>query len=267
MESKENSASVPFLSSRDSSDESTSFSVDYERAGGPRITHPLNRRWWMPPQYVYVGLLSILLLSLGFAAGLSVPRAASAGEATGSSIVAKIPVTFQEEAIFSGPPSDESNAAWDALIPLGRGFVELNSSHTDTDREGRYCVSVFHQLHCLEMIRQGFYGAQMHTEKAKPTPVAPDGGPVSPIPGDFHKHRPAPSKPGSGAHHADSHMQHCFDYLRQALMCASDTSLEERSDEISGVKGWGTTHQCRDFESVKEWAEMHRYSEEKGIHN
>ena len=97
----------------------------------------------------------------------------------------------------------------------------------------------------------------------KPTPVAPDGGPVSPVPGDFH--HPA-SKQGSGTH-AGSHMQHCFDYLRQALICASDVSLEERRDEIFGVKGWGTTHQCRSFEAVKSWTEKHRYSDEKGLIN
>lgn len=64
-----------------------------------------------------------------------------------------------------------------------------------------------------------------------------------------------------------THMQHCFDYIRQALICAADPTLEERDDNIGGVRGWGTVHQCRNFEYLKEWTEAHRYSDEGGIEN
>lgn len=62
-------------------------------------------------------------------------------------------------------------------------------------------------------------------------------------------------------------MEHCFDYLRQALICAADPALEERDDTIGGVRGWGTTHQCRNFEALKKWARDHRYSDAGGIMN
>ncbi|KAK5636922.1 hypothetical protein RRF57_012634 [Xylaria bambusicola] len=62
-------------------------------------------------------------------------------------------------------------------------------------------------------------------------------------------------------------MQHCFDYLRQALMCAADPTLEIRNESINGVTGWGTSHQCRDFEALKRWTEQHRYNNEGGIQN
>lgn len=55
------------------------------------------------------------------------------------------------------------------------------------------------------------------------------------------------------------HMEHCFDYIRQSLMCAADPTLEKRNDTIGGVTGWGTSHQCRDFSALQDWAEMHRY--------
>lgn len=49
----------------------------------------------------------------------------------------------------------------------------------------------------------------------------------------------------------DSHMLHCFDYLRQGILCASDTTVEGNS---SLGEGWGATHTCGDFNAILEWA-------------
>lgn len=54
------------------------------------------------------------------------------------------------------------------------------------------------------------------------------------------------------------HLRHCFDYLRQALMCAADTNLEPVDFELGGVTGWRFDKTCRNFEEVKEWAEVNR---------
>ncbi|PVH96853.1 hypothetical protein DM02DRAFT_658853 [Periconia macrospinosa] len=145
------------------------------------------------------------------------------------------PMTFVANETFTGPPSQDSNAAWENLIPPGRGFVRIVNE--DSGEEGQYCVSVFHQLHCLDMLRRGYYAAT-----ARPPP------------------RPSHALPSA-------HMQHCFDYIRQALICAADQTLEERDNSVGGVKGWGTTHQCRNFEALKEWTHKHRYSDEGGITN
>ena len=78
----------------------------------------------------------------------------------------------------------------------------------------------------------------------------------------------AVGRPASAPHALFSvHMQHCFDYIRQALMCAADPTLEKRDDMVGGVRGWHTTHQCRNFEALKEWTGQHRYSHEQGITN
>ena len=66
---------------------------------------------------------------------------------------------------------------------------------------------------------------------------------------------------------SSSHVKHCFDYLRRSLTCAADSSLEERDDAISGVQGWGTTHQCRDFRALRHWESEHRYNDEGDIVN
>ena len=54
------------------------------------------------------------------------------------------------------------------------------------------------------------------------------------------------------------HLRHCFDYLRQSLMCTADTNLEPVDFELGGVTGWNFERTCRNFDAVKSWAEEHR---------
>lgn len=54
------------------------------------------------------------------------------------------------------------------------------------------------------------------------------------------------------------HLRHCFDYLRQSLICAADTNLEPVNFELGGVTGWQFNRTCRDFEGIKKWAEVNR---------
>ena len=65
------------------------------------------------------------------------------------------------------------------------------------------------------------------------------------------------------------HSEHCFDYLRQSLMCAADTTLEEMEvvdgEVLDRTDGWGAVHKCRSFEAVFEWAEKHRATDFGGI--
>lgn len=54
----------------------------------------------------------------------------------------------------------------------------------------------------------------------------------------------------------NSHVAHCFDYLRQAIMCCGDMTLEWASADpmhIRTVDGWGIRHQCRDWKQAVEW--------------
>ena len=69
--------------------------------------------------------------------------------------------------------------------------------------------------------------------------------------------------------HSPSHMKHCFDYLRQALMCGADTTLEGlRSGPdgvLANVDGWGATHECRNYQEIYDWTMSHRASGSGGI--
>lgn len=64
---------------------------------------------------------------------------------------------------------------------------------------------------------------------------------------------------------APFHIRHCFDYIRQALMCAADTNLEVLDRETHLTNGWGQPKQCRDYEQVVAWAELYANSSDTGI--
>lgn len=51
------------------------------------------------------------------------------------------------------------------------------------------------------------------------------------------------------------HIIHCVDYLRQALMCAADATLEPNIPGTRIISGIGIDHQCQDYESLIRWAE------------
>jgi hypothetical protein len=48
------------------------------------------------------------------------------------------------------------------------------------------------------------------------------------------------------------HLAHCYDYLRQAIMCAGDTTIEGKTKYGDG---WGSSHQCKDIDSIMAWAD------------
>ena len=63
----------------------------------------------------------------------------------------------------------------------------------------------------------------------------------------------------------DDHIGHCFDYLRQAIQCAGDMTLEPAMPGDEGaVDGWGVLHQCRDWSTAFRWTQE---NEPGGRHN
>ena len=61
------------------------------------------------------------------------------------------------------------------------------------------------------------------------------------------------------------HVAHCFDYLRQGILCSADSSIEPAVDSLNGFLGAGFPRQCRDFEELKNWAEKHRAFDAHGF--
>lgn len=70
----------------------------------------------------------------------------------------------------------------------------------------------------------------------------------------------------------DRHIVHCLDYVRQGILCAGDTTLEEfkavRDGEGDGeggagsffVDGMGVGHRCRDWGAVREFLVRNRFA-------
>ena len=53
-------------------------------------------------------------------------------------------VVWSENMTFAAPPNAATEAAWESLIPSGRGFIK----HPVLAKETK-AVAVFHELHCL----------------------------------------------------------------------------------------------------------------------
>ncbi|KAF2653495.1 hypothetical protein K491DRAFT_602680, partial [Lophiostoma macrostomum CBS 122681] len=144
---------------------------------------------------------------------------------------------------FIQRPTPESEAAWNSLVPVGRGFV-----HHDELAPFISNIAVFHQLHCLAK-----HGILVAYYKALESPATTKFVDIPEY------------DPETGVKTAQPHIHHCFDYLRQTLMCAADTNLEVVDHETHGTNGWDQPKTCRSYEQVFAWAERYANSTDTGI--
>ncbi len=63
------------------------------------------------------------------------------------------------------------------------------------------------------------------------------------------------------------HLAHCWELIRQGIMCHADTTLEwlQKPPNDIGVSAWGVEHDCRDFNAIYAWAEENRLTERQII--
>ncbi|KAL1640934.1 hypothetical protein SLS58_006550 [Diplodia intermedia] len=148
-----------------------------------------------------------------------------------------------------GQHTDASDAAWDTMHsryvgiedPAKEGYP-LSSLAPEHGNVSAYAVSAFHQLHCLRTIRSAWFAV---LERGPEVLDDPSGVPGHPS-----------TKKALGPH-----ITHCFDFIRQALVCFADATLEPFLEEDGvtlqprGSSGWGVTHQCRNFDALVDWAQ------------
>ena len=152
-------------------------------------------------------------------------------------------MTFERDDLFAGPSSKERDEAWSMMMPAGDGFVLIANDTAQrtydlplgkSSEYGQiYDISVFHQLHCLAHIRRHLFTMQASMDRDNMEEIYE-----------------------MLLHPQEDHVFHCFDYIRQALMCAGDMTIEWPRKEKDGrrfaVDGWGITHQCKDWVRTRE---------------
>ncbi|KAF2643660.1 hypothetical protein P280DRAFT_214372 [Massarina eburnea CBS 473.64] len=152
---------------------------------------------------------------------------------------------YNTSEFFTNP---DTMRAWNDLMPIGMGFQHIpdpaNPAYSDFPTpviwdEGKtvFTTSMTHQLHCLFAVVRVYSGLKSAHE----------------LPEDHHWH-----------------MIHCFDYMRQAIMCSADMAMEGLEttfpDHNGGSDGWDSKHVCRDPKAVRARLESVRAYDDQQIY-
>jgi len=158
------------------------------------------------------------------------------------------PLTFDGEFFspskFRGYPNSEIDAAWDNITLVGSlaisraDMIRINKlvpSSADLPEEVNESyqgsIEVFHQLHCLNLLRQMTYSDYYREEEWFSNPML------------------------------RTHTDHCIEILRQKLMCESDLHVFTYNWVDRATHPWpdfSTTQMCRNFEDVLRWGLEHQ---------
>ncbi|KAF2705565.1 hypothetical protein K504DRAFT_414493 [Pleomassaria siparia CBS 279.74] len=167
---------------------------------------------------VVLGLIGVS--SLSFLAGRHGVLGNGTGDILNFQTAAQI---FKYNQTYAERPDVASDKAWLDLFPEQGGFFK----HPDLAPK-RSTFAVFHQLHCLDSLRHGYWSlldSALSGEKVNETDIHP----------------------------SISHISHCIDLLRHALMCQPDLTVEVKDDKLDGATGFGTEHQCMDWNGLVKW--------------
>lgn len=129
--------------------------------------------------------------------------------------------------------TEEVRKKWLGIVPKGLGYVEVHDPSKYNNLPNQplqgpgfshtvYTTSVTHQLHCLYNIAQVYSGLV--------------------------------SDPSLIPQQMQGHLPHCFEYLRQTIMCCGDTALEGQQttfpEGFVGSDGWDAKHVCKDYDAI-----------------
>ncbi|KAK7923739.1 hypothetical protein PG985_007810 [Apiospora marii] len=151
---------------------------------------------------------------------------------------------------YEARPSPELDAKWDDLYSMGivaisqeqASHLEEKTQPLSHDPDNRYVLGldVFHDLHCLNMLRKHL------------------------LPDYYPEHRNA-----SSTENGFMHIMHCVDALRQSIMCNVDLSIIPFQAMPQWNEEWKFyqpqivgDHMCRNFEAVQDWAREHAMADE-----
>jgi len=146
---------------------------------------------------------------------------------------------FYPSTLYPGPQND---AEWLSEPPNGDLFVILEGDELEglppgtphEDGFNRYGISWTHQYHCLWMLHTEFWAFVQNRSNLVGIDLD------------------AATKDKSYV----THLSHCFDYLRQNILCNMDMTLEYPTDG-ENIDGYMIAHQCKKREPYDEFMKMH----------
>ena len=162
---------------------------------------------------------------------------------------------FEWNYTFTALRNPQSEAAWSSLMPVrsiscpkvyitlahsnlqfGRGYVFVKDpakyehiSPGESSPNGEiYSVALYHQLHCLSIIRRDYFNL---------------------LEGVWHNKNDTELREEVHSQIENSHNRHCLDYIRQTLECNADMTIEWERTEKDGrrfqVDGMHIPHECK----------------------
>ncbi|KAI0147544.1 hypothetical protein GGR57DRAFT_515806 [Xylariaceae sp. FL1272] len=157
---------------------------------------------------------------------------------------------FAHKTKYRGPPTEDVESAWheltnkhevlideEKLSALNRSLATNPANAEVSGRSGyRANIEVFHQLHCLNLIRQYTWFQA----------------------GKYHDHPPSTLAVGSDVARR-MHVDHCIETVRLALICNADVtpmiSVVDHEDSHGYRADFNAHHKCRDFAKIEAWME------------
>ncbi|KAM7184129.1 protein of unknown function (DUF3328) domain containing protein [Naviculisporaceae sp. PSN 640] len=156
---------------------------------------------------------------------------------------------------YRGPPGPETDAVWEneggaafgnIWIPLDEAEeagITPDHMHFDGTQEGIPAgypvhVEVFHQIHCLNLIRMStWYNSEYYRPRKQLAFSHPEEQVIE-------------------------HVDHCIDNIRQRLMCTADVGLipfywVNETGRIGTDPDFQQAHTCRDFKKLHAWMKEH----------
>jgi hypothetical protein len=122
-----------------------------------------------------------------------------------------------ENSVHYNPQSETGHAEWSTLLPNNNtGIIHLGPTQQP------FSISLFHHLRCLDILRVELYTQLDRAGQSPPT-----------------------------ENEQSDLIHHCMGYIRQMLLCHSETRLESvKSISASSVSSWDITHTCKDWTAV-----------------
>ncbi|KAJ9656534.1 hypothetical protein H2198_004883 [Neophaeococcomyces mojaviensis] len=179
--------------------------------------------------------------------------------------------------------AENADALWADLVPPGRGFIHKSAYPVmGKDMEDQR-VSAYHQLHCLAALRSALRNAFLDLPLSSGHNHHHSGATLANLGNDTVSSFSSTASDHHGVGSTDEldrdndtafrvHIDHCLDYLRQAVICYSDPTVEywyvqEDPGSSTGLKSdWKGQHVCpNDWQSLWNWSYERRTGDATGL--